>query len=134
MTLSSRCVIASHASITGTHHITISPYCILNPYSRLVSVSAPVIIGEGCLVWEKGSVGIQDGSLDDVPEGAAVSEEALSQGVTLGKNVVIESMAVVEALEVGEGTVIETGARIGIGCIIGKVLSVKPLSWSNELM
>lgn len=47
--------------------------------------------------------------------------------VRLGRGVVIEAGAIVEAREVGEGTVVEVGARVGRGCVVGKVRS----SFSN---
>lgn len=41
--------------------------------------------------------------------------------ICLDSGVMVETAAVVEAQFVGEGTVIEVGAKVGQGCVIGKV-------------
>jgi dynactin 6 len=117
LSLSSRAVIASHASITGVAPVSIGAYVILNPYAKVISTCAPVVIEEGCIIWEKGTVGIAEGSID----GDEKADDAAKAGTKLGKHVVVESMALVEAREVGEGTWIQSGARISVGCVIGKV-------------
>lgn len=80
-----------------------------------------MFIDEGCILWEKGNAGIQPGSLDEAKLPLEVRNELSKAGVRLGKNVVVESMAIVEASEVGEGTIVESGAKVGVGCVIGKV-------------
>jgi len=101
-------VVAKFAVLTGNHPITIGAGAVLHPYSKIISNEGPVVIGEGCVIWEKAVVGI-DGGHDS------------EQSVVLGKNVVVESGAVVEAKEVGEGTTIEALAKVGVGARVGKV-------------
>ncbi|KAH7562503.1 hypothetical protein BM1_02023 [Bipolaris maydis] len=98
--------------------------------NKLSSALAPVVLDEGCVIFERAKVGVGMGSeLDSegrrtnmsARSNANVRDSMRSEGTVLGRNVVVESNAVVEAAEVGEGTVIEVGAVIGRGSIIGKV-------------
>lgn len=81
-------------------------------------------IGEGCVVWERGEVGLRGAE-----EGKKVGDEGMGKGgdkregkgVTLGKNVLVEAGAVVEAESVGEGSVIGVGVHVGRGAVVGKV-------------
>ena len=109
-------IIAQHAVITGTQPITIGPHAVLHPHGKITSGTAPVVVGEGCIVFEKAVVGV--GWLQD---GFTARGESRADGVVLGRNVVVETGAVVEAAEVGEGTVVEAGARLGAGVVVGKV-------------
>lgn len=133
--LDSSVLIAQHAQLTGLHPITIGPNTVLHPHSKLSSALAPVVLDEGCVVFERAKVGVGMGSeLDSegrrtnmsTRSNANVRESMRSEGTVLGRNVVVESNAVVEAAEVGEGTVIEVGAVIGRGSIIGKVCKTTP--------
>ena len=83
---------------------------VLHPYAKINSTEGPVIVGEGCVVWEKAVVGLgaSDGGGDGV-------------GVKLEKNVVVEACAVVEAEVIGEGSVVESFAKVGGGATVGKV-------------
>lgn len=133
--LDSSVLIAQHAQLTGLHPITIGPNTVLHPHSKLSSALAPVVLDEGCVIFERAKVGVGMGSeLDSegrrtnmsARSNANVRESMRSEGTVLGRNVVVESNAVVEAAEVGEGTVIEVGAVIGRGSIIGKVCKTTP--------
>ena len=115
--------------ITGTQPITIGPHAVLHPHGKITSGTAPVVVGEGCVVFEKAVVGV--GWLQD---GFTARGESRADGVVLGRNVVVETGAVVEAAEVGEGTVVEAGARLGAGVVVGKVcVSVCVLSSSPRM-
>jgi dynactin-6 len=124
-------LIAQHAQITGTHPVTIGPNTVLHPHSKLSSAIAPVVLGEGCVVFERAKVGVGMGTEGDAESrrssmaparsSAHVRESMRSEGTVLGRNVVVDSGAVVEAAEVGDGSVVEVGAVLGRGSIIGKV-------------
>jgi dynactin-6 len=120
-------LIAQHAQITGTHPITLGPNTILHPHSKISSALAPVVLGEGVVVYERAKVGVGMGAELDADSrrssmaSARSSASVRTEGTMLGKNVVVESNAIVEAAEVGEGTVIEVGAVLGRACVIGKV-------------
>jgi dynactin-6 len=66
-----------------------------------MSTHGPIVIGEGCIVWEKAVVG-----------GAG--------SVELGKDVVVESCSVVEGGVLGEACVVEAFAKIGNEASVGK--------------
>ncbi|MCJ1381310.1 hypothetical protein MMC17_004420 [Xylographa soralifera] len=118
--LSPTCIIAETASLTGTSLITVSANAVLHPRAKIIATYAPVVIGEGCIVCERASVGLLNAENDE--------EQESGIGVILEKNVTVEAGAVVEAKFVGEGTTIELGARIGKGAILGKHCKVTPLS------
>ena len=111
--ISSSCVIAESAILIGTDLITIDANVVLQPRAKLDSTYGPVTIGEGCILWERASIGL----LSEVED----EEGIISEGVELGKNVTVEAGAVVEAQSIGEGTVIESGATVGKGSVLGKV-------------
>ena len=124
-------LIAQHAQLTGTYPITIAANVVLHPHSRISSALAPVVLGEGCVVYERAKVGFGMGAETDAESkrssmassrnSTSTRDSLRGEGTVLGTNVVVESNAVVEAAEVGEGSVIEVGALLGRGCIIGKV-------------
>lgn len=137
--LDSSVLIAQHVQLTGLHPITIGPNTVLHPHSKLSSALAPVVLDEGCVVFERAKVGVGMGTeldaesrrtvMSSARSNTHVRESMRSEGTVLGRNVVVESNAVVEAAEVGEGTVIEVGAVVGRGSIIGKVCMHAPLQW-----
>ncbi|GME22714.1 Dynactin subunit 6 [Neofusicoccum parvum] len=92
-------IVANHAVLTGHHAITIAAGAVIHPNARITSLHGPVVIGEGCIVYEKATVGI--------PE----LEGGQGRGVVLDRNVVVESSAIVQAALVGEGTTIGTDSR-----------------------
>ncbi|KAL1652340.1 hypothetical protein SLS58_000467 [Diplodia intermedia] len=100
-------IVANHAVLTGHHAITIAAGAVVHPNAKITSLHGPVVIGEGCIVYEKATVGI--------PE----LEGGQGRGVVLDKNVVVEASAVVQAALVGEGTVIGTDAKVGLGSAVG---------------
>jgi carbonic anhydrase/acetyltransferase-like protein (isoleucine patch superfamily) len=120
-------LIAQHAQLTGTQPITLGPHTVLHPHSKISSALAPVVLGEGVVVYERAKVGVGMGPELDAESrrssmaSARSSAPVRSEGTVLGRNVVVESNALVEAAEVGEGTVIEVGAVVGRGSVIGKV-------------
>ncbi|KAL1794545.1 hypothetical protein ACET3X_007966 [Alternaria dauci] len=135
--LDSTVLIAQHAQITGTHPVTIGPNTVLHPHSKLSSAVAPVVLGEGCVVFERAKVGVGMGDEEGKKGGIAPSarssahmrvESMRSEGTVLGRNVVVDSGAVVEAAEVGDGSVIEVGAVVGRGTIIGKFCTISAAS------
>lgn len=111
--ISSSCVVDNTAVLTGTGLITISANAVLNPRAKLDSTYGPVTIGDGCIIWERASIGLLSKVQDE--------EGIISEGVELGKNVTVEAAATVEAQSIGNGTVIEFGAKIGKGSVLGKV-------------
>ncbi|KAI8935504.1 hypothetical protein NX059_008075 [Plenodomus lindquistii] len=134
--LDSSVLIAQHAQLTGTYPITIGSSTVLHPHSKLTSAFAPVVIGEGCVVYERAKVGM--GPEPDVEakrismvssrSSASVRESMRAEGTVLGRNVVVEANAVVEAAEIGEGSVIEVGAVLGRGSIIGRYCTISAAS------
>ena len=114
--LSSTCVVSDTASLSGTHLITILGNAIIHPRAKIVAIYGPVTIGEGCVVCERGSVGL----LTEEDEDKVIA----TKGVSLEKNVTVEAAAIVEARRVGEGTTIELAAKLGKGAVIGKVRSI----------
>ncbi|RMZ74657.1 transferase hexapeptide domain-containing [Pyrenophora seminiperda CCB06] len=137
--LDSSVLIAQHAQLTGTQPITIGPNTVLHPHCKLSSALAPVVLGEGCVVFERAKVGVGMGaeldaggrrsSVAPTRSSAHIRESMRSEGTFLGKNVVVESNAIVEAAEVGEGSVIEVGAVVGRGSIIGKYCTISSSSY-----
>ncbi|KAF2749698.1 trimeric LpxA-like protein [Sporormia fimetaria CBS 119925] len=123
-------LVAQHAQFTGTHPITVGPNTVLHPHVKISSVVAPVVIGEGVVVYEKAKIGVGIGGTS-APESAGAGgamESTRGDGTVLGQGVVVESNAVVEAAEVGEGTVVEVGAVLGVGCVIGKYCNICPMT------
>ncbi|KAK3210245.1 hypothetical protein GRF29_44g2097387 [Pseudopithomyces chartarum] len=121
------CLIAQHAGFTGTQPITVGPNVVLHPHAKVSSTLAPVVLGEGVVLWERAKVGVGMGeSMNDSRRNSeasranSVRDSSRGEGTVLGRNVTVEATAVVEAAEVGEGTVIEVGAYLGKGCVIGK--------------
>ncbi|EOA91773.1 hypothetical protein ACJQWK_03970 [Exserohilum turcicum] len=137
--LDSSVLIAQHAQITGIHPITIGPNTVLHPHSKLSSALAPVVLDEGCVIFERAKIGVGTAaeldaesrrtSIAPARSSAHIRNSMRSEGTVLGRNVVVESGAVVEAAEVGEGTVIEVGAVIGRGSIIGKYCTITASSF-----
>ncbi|KAF2657869.1 trimeric LpxA-like protein [Lophiostoma macrostomum CBS 122681] len=129
-------LIAQHAQLTGTHPITIGPNAILHPHCKVSSAFAPVVLGEGVLIYERARAGVGfgdtgggSGSGDEsrrssVASSGGARDSLRVDGTVLGKNVVVESAAVVEAAEVGEGSVIEAQAVLGRGCVVGKFCTI----------
>jgi dynactin-6 len=108
--LSSSLVIAEHASLTGTHLITLGSNTVVHPRTKINSTFAPVTVRNNCIISERSQIGLQ-------------SEPAEDQlhGVVIENGVIIEVGAVVEASMVGEGSIIEVNAKIGKRAILGKV-------------
>jgi dynactin 6 len=109
--LASSLTIAEHASLTGTHLITLGSNTVVHPRAKFSSAHAPITVGSNCIICERSSIGFQSE--------AAPNER---QGVVIQNGVVIEVGAVVEAKTVGDGTVIEVQAKIGKGAVLGKVI------------
>lgn len=124
-------LIAQHAQLTGTHPITVGPNTVLHPHSKISSTLAPVVLGDGVVVYERAKVGVGMGegadadsrrsSMNVASARSSVRDSMRGEGTLLARNVVIETNAVVEAAEVGEGSVVEVGAVLGRGCVLGKV-------------
>lgn len=131
MVVDASVLIAQHAQLSGTYAMTLGANTVLHPHSKISSALAPVVLGEGVIVYERAKVGVGMAAEPDAESrrsSMASARSSTSSGVTLGKNVVVESNAVVEAAEVGEGSVIEVGAVLGKGCTVGKVDI--PTSWA----
>ncbi|KAK7547751.1 trimeric LpxA-like protein [Phyllosticta citricarpa] len=107
-------IIANHAVLTGHHTITIMAGAIIHPQAKISSLHGPVVIDEGCIVYEAATVGITDLEGDH------------GRGVMLDKNVVVESGAIVEAALVGENTVVGTNSRVGFSAVVGKFCHLAP--------
>ena len=111
--LSTSCVIADSAILTGSHLITIMPDAIVQPRAKINATHGAVSVGEGCIICERASIGLVD---------AEQSGKARATGeVVLGKNITVEIAAVVEARSIGDHTTIEAGAKVGKAAVIGKV-------------
>jgi dynactin-6 len=99
-------IIANHAVLAGTFPITIGAHAVIHPYAKISSTHGPITIGEGCVIWEKVTVG-----------GAGAVE--------LRRNVVLEACAVVEGGVLGQGCVVEAFGRVvGDGVRLGKGVRV----------
>ncbi|KAI9648938.1 hypothetical protein NHQ30_001504 [Ciborinia camelliae] len=107
---SSNITIADHASLIGTHLITIRGHTILHPRTKLNSSFAPITMGVQCVIGERSSIGM-----------LSIPSEEQVQGVVLENGVIIETGAIVEAKLVGQGTLIEINAKVGKGAVIGKI-------------
>ncbi|KAF1845151.1 trimeric LpxA-like protein [Cucurbitaria berberidis CBS 394.84] len=137
ITLDASVLVAQHAQFTGTQPITIGPNSVLHPHSKISSALAPVVLGEGCVVYERAKIGVGMGAeLDHESRRSSMASARNStsagslrgEGTFLGKNVVVESNAIVEATEIGEGSVVQVGAVLGRGCIIGKYCTISAAS------
>jgi dynactin 6 len=105
--------ISDLASLVGSKLITIKSDTIIHPRAKLISIYAPVTVGNACILSERCTVGLQSLS-DDQPEGVIIDDY-----------VVVEVGAIVEAKRVGEGSIIEINARVGKGAVIGKVRDIR---------
>ncbi|KAJ4351086.1 hypothetical protein N0V95_004133 [Ascochyta clinopodiicola] len=124
-------LIAQHAQLTGTHPITIGPGAVLHPHSKVNSTGSVVMVGEGCVVFERARVGVAEvetGRPELSRRTSGMSAGGRGDGVVLGRNVVVETNAVVEAAEVGEGSVVEVGAVVGRGAVVGKYCTISAAS------
>lgn len=105
------------------------PKTVLHPHSKISSTLAPVVLGEGVIIYERAKVGVGMGDTDvdsrrsSVASRTSVRDSMRGEGTVLARNVVVETHAVVEAAEVGEGTVVEVGAYLGRGSTLGRVSS-----------
>lgn len=111
---SQQALIHEHASLTGTHPITIGADAIIQLRAKIISSHGPVTIGDGCVVAERAVVGLAS-SL------RAEKDKGWGGEVILGNGVIVESGAVVEGKMLGEGTIVEVGAVVGRGSVVGKV-------------
>ncbi|MCJ1350118.1 MAG: hypothetical protein MMC33_000099 [Icmadophila ericetorum] len=100
--------------------ITLSAGTIIHPRAQINATYGSVQIGEGCILWEKCRVGLQQ-SLGEEGEGEVMM-------VVLGRNVIVEAGAVIQGRSVGDGTVVDAGARVGRGAVIGKHCRITPLT------
>jgi dynactin-6 len=133
-------LVAQHAQLSGTLPITVGPNAVLHPHTKISSAVAPVVIGEGVIVYEKVKIGVGmgasqaiDSRRSSVMSTASTRDSSRGDGTVLGRNVVIETGATIEAAEIGEGTVVEVGAIVGRGCVIGKVsFKIEPQYYLNE--
>ncbi|KAF1993506.1 trimeric LpxA-like protein [Amniculicola lignicola CBS 123094] len=130
-------LIAQHAQLTGTHPITIGPGAVLHPHSKISSVLAPVVLGEGVVIYERAriGVGVGDAKAGDanrrtsvLPDRGSGGSLARGEGTVLGRNVVVETNCVVEASEIGEGSVVEAACTLGRGCVIGRYCIISAAS------
>ncbi|KAF2020507.1 trimeric LpxA-like protein [Aaosphaeria arxii CBS 175.79] len=124
-------IIAQHAQLTGTQPITIGPNAVLHPHSRISSTLAPVVLGEGVVIYERAKVGVGIGNGTDASlrrSSTASARDSIrstrGEGTVLERHVVIETGAIVEAAEIGEGSLVEAGAVLGRGCVIGKYCTI----------
>ncbi|KAF2675029.1 trimeric LpxA-like protein [Microthyrium microscopicum] len=111
--------IASSTVLAGIHPITIAAHAVLHPHARIVSAEGPVTIGEGCIVFEKATIG---------PLAPSTSTESATitapPSTILGKNVTISTGVTIEGCAIGDGCVIEPYARIGQGAKVGRYCKV----------
>ncbi|KAF2709232.1 trimeric LpxA-like protein [Pleomassaria siparia CBS 279.74] len=117
-------LIAQHAQLTGSYPITAGPNTVLHPHSKISSVMAPVVLGEGVVIYERARIGVASGGDAGGMMMAESASGGRADGTVLGRNVVVETNAVVEAAEVGEGSTVEVGALVGRGCVIGKYCTI----------
>ncbi|KAF2431639.1 hypothetical protein EJ08DRAFT_171969 [Tothia fuscella] len=112
-------IIANHALLIGTHLITIGAHTVIHPYARIISTEGPVTIGDGCVIWEKATVGMMGGdSSSDGDEGVLETK--------LDDNVVIESCATVGMGAVlGDGCVVEGFGVVEGGATLGRRCQVQ---------
>ncbi|KAI4156233.1 MAG: hypothetical protein LQ340_000427 [Diploschistes diacapsis] len=125
--LSSTCVIAETAVLTGTYLITISADAVIHHRARINSAHGPVSVGQGCIISEKAVVGLSS------PNVAAPGTDAgaASAGVVLENDVVVEPAAAVEGRRVGEGSTLEAGSKVCADAVVGKVSFVSFFAFHN---
>jgi dynactin 6 len=97
----------------------------VHPHGRVMASEGNVLVGEGCVIWERAVVGGSgEKSMVQKRESGltSVDEEGSVEETKLVRNVIVEASAIVETgAYIGEGSVIEVGARVGRGSRIGKV-------------
>ena len=107
-------LISTSATLAGNYPITLGAYTILQPRSRLSSITGPIDIDEGCIIAERACIGL---SVKPVSEH---DQQLARTGVELGKGVFVESGAVIHAAFIGAYTIIEAGAKVGNGAVVGQ--------------
>jgi dynactin 6 len=114
-------LVAQHASFSGIQPITVGPDTVLHPHSKISSAIAPVVLGEGVVVYERARVGVGMGDANkrmSSAVGGNARESMRVDGTVLGRHVVIETGAIVEAAEIGESSIVEAGAVLERGCVV----------------
>ena len=134
-------VVGAHAHLTGYHPVTIGARVVIHPYARVSSLKGPIMIGDEVVISERVCIGTRmsdtaaaaaaaiasataDAGADDAGRGEEDKELksiCIERGVTIEGDVVIE-----EESSIGEGTIIEMYAKVGRGCVVGKV-TFRPL-------
>lgn len=114
--------VSPKATVTGSYMITVRAESIVHPFAVLDSSVGPIVLGEGCIIWDGASIGVACDSVvsksHDLSEGIADEVDATE----LGKSVVVETQAVVEArAKVEDYAVIEVGSHVGSGSIVKEV-------------
>jgi len=114
-TLSPSLTIDATAVLTGTHPIILGNNTVIHPRTRFTSTHGPITVGNGCIIGERVTIGLQKSSTNQ------------AEGVNIENGVVIEVGATIEARVIGEGSQVEVNAVIGRGSTVGKHCKIGPL-------
>lgn len=98
---------AESVTFQGTHPISVGAGTVIHPRARIYSYDGPVIIGEGCIISEKSTIGIPPSTPTSLPPTPKeVVPIRISNGVTIGPLVTvfpgahIHSFVTVESLAI----------------------------------
>ncbi|KAF4201327.1 hypothetical protein CNMCM8927_001699 [Aspergillus lentulus] len=100
-------IVAESVIFQGTHPISVGAGTVIHPRARIYSYDGPIIIGEGCIISEKSTIGIPPSTPPSLPPAPKeVVPTRISNGVTIGPLVTvfpgahIHSFVTVEALAI----------------------------------
>ena len=126
--LSSQCIIDTAASIVGKHLVTIGANTVIHPRCKIVSLHAPVTIGENCIISERAVIGLpaREGAADNEDSEEGEEDEVQRMGVVIEDFVTIEPGVVVEARRVKRGAVVQVLSRLGRGSELGRYCTLGP--------
>jgi dynactin 6 len=107
-------IIADKAQLTGPNVIEIGENTILHPHAKVKAEHGNVVIGKGCILSERATIGASE-----------ASEEGYD--IVIGDGVNLESGAIVEARRIGDHSTIGVNSKIGRGAVLGKWCKIAPL-------
>jgi dynactin-6 len=123
--LSSSTIIDTAASIVGTHLVTIGANTVIHPRCKIVSLHAPVTIGENCILSERAVIGLPERQ-GDQEDSEGEEDEVQRMGVVIEDFVTIEPGVVVEARRVRRGAVVQVLSRLGRRSELGQYCMLGP--------
>ncbi|GIJ92260.1 hypothetical protein Asppvi_011237 [Aspergillus pseudoviridinutans] len=124
--------VAESVTLQGTHPISVGPGTVIHPRARIYSYDGPVIIGEGCIISEKSTIGIPPSTPPSLPPTPKeVVPTRISNGVTIGplatvfpgahihSFVTVESLAIINRrVSLGAHSKVCSGCEIAANTVI----------------